>query len=207
MSTESGKPGSPTTPAIGAVLAGGAGRRLGGAKATVELNGRPLMAYAIDAVEEAGLEALVVAKPSSVLPGLGCRVLHEPEEPQHPLSGIVAALADAGERPVVALACDMPFVSPALLAALAGAEEPVVVPILGGQVQPLPGRYGAAALPALRESLSTFAPLRRAVEALRPRTLGEGELSRFGDPRRLCFNVNTDADLRRAGRMLAVAER
>lgn len=206
MSTESGKPGTAPPAAIGAVLAGGAGRRLGGAKATVELDGRPLIAYAVDAVEGAGLEPLVVAKPSSALPDLGCRVLHEPEQPQHPLSGIVAAIADAGERPVVALACDMPLVSPALLAALAAAEEPVVVPILDGQVQPLPGRYSVAALPALRGALSNLEPLRRAVESLRPRTLGERELRPFGDPQRLCFNVNTEADLKRAGLMLAVAE-
>jgi molybdopterin-guanine dinucleotide biosynthesis protein A len=203
MGPASGKPENVQAPAIGAVLAGGAGRRLGGQKATVDLDGRPLIAYALEAVERAGLDPVVVAKPSSALPALSCRVLREPEEPQHPLAGIVAALADAGKRPVVALACDMPLVSPALLASLASAEEAVVVPALNGQLQPLPGRYSPEALPALREALAQLQPLRKAVELLVPRTIDEDELGRYGDPGSLCFNVNTPADLKHARRMLA----
>jgi len=48
---------------IGAVLAGGAGRRLGGSKATVQLGGRPLLAYALGALRgalEHGRGAVVV---------------------------------------------------------------------------------------------------------------------------------------------------
>jgi hypothetical protein len=44
--------------------------------------------------------------------------------------------------------------------------------------------------------------LRRTVESLRPRVLGEAELERYGEPRRLCFNVNAPGDLERARRML-----
>ncbi|MBK5220825.1 MAG: NTP transferase domain-containing protein, partial [Thermoleophilia bacterium] len=45
---------------LGAVLAGGSGSRIGGAKATVELAGRPLIAYPLAALEAAGVEAVVV---------------------------------------------------------------------------------------------------------------------------------------------------
>lgn len=50
---------------LGVVLAGGRGSRLGGAKATAELAGRPLISYPLAALAEAGLEAVVVAKPDT----------------------------------------------------------------------------------------------------------------------------------------------
>ena len=37
-----------------------------------------------------------------------------------------------------------------------------------------------------------------ALISLSPRLLGSAELEAFGDPARLCFNVNTTADLARA---------
>lgn len=207
-----------TRRALGAVLAGGAGTRLGGAKARVELGGRPLISYPQAAVEAAGLEPVVVAKRSSDLPALGCRVIHEPEEPRHPLCGIVAALHDAGGRPVVAVGCDMPFLAPALLAWLGSAAAPpladgdpplpaatleqLIVPSPGGALQPFPARYGPGLLPALERALAEESPLRATIESLAPRLLTAGELAAFGDPERLCFNVNAPEDLERARRLL-----
>lgn len=189
-------------PAVGAVLAGGLGSRLGGAKATFELAGRPLVSYPLAAVEQAGLEPLVVAKRDSDLPPMGCTVLREPDLPRHPLCGIVAALRHAGPRPLVAIGCDMPFAGAPLLAWLGSAPEPLVVPSLEGNLQPLPGRYDGALLPDLQDALARGEPLRRTLESLRPRLAGEADLARFGDPRRLCFNVNTRADAQRAERLL-----
>lgn len=187
---------------MGAVLAGGAGRRLGGAKATAELAGRPLISYPLAAFAAAGIEAVVVAKPDTELPPLDCEVLTEPEEPRHPLAGIVAALGAAGERPLVVLACDMPLANPELLAALAAAPEPLVVPSPGGLPEPLHARYAPALLPALTRALAERAPLRQTVAALGPRLLGEAELARFGPVDRPFFNVNDAADLARAEALL-----
>src|SRR5215207_877879 len=113
--------------ALGAVLAGGRSRRMGSPKALVELAGRPLIAHVLTAVEAASLEPVVVAKPDSLLPLVSCRVLREPAEPIHPLYGLLTALAASDGRPVVALACDMPFVPPGLLEWLAGLGGSAVV--------------------------------------------------------------------------------
>lgn len=192
---------------VGAVLAGGHGSRIGGAKAMVELAGRPLIHYPLAAVEEADLEPLVVSKRDSELPPLSCRVIRDPALPRHPLCGIVAALRHADERPVVVIGCDMPFVSPALLAWLGSVSEPLVVPSVGGNPQPLLARYDHGLLPALEAGLASSAPLRRVVESLQPRLVAEDELERFGDPRRLCFNVNTPADVETAERLLEPVDR
>jgi molybdopterin-guanine dinucleotide biosynthesis protein A len=183
---------------VGAILAGGLGRRIGGSKATVELDGRPLLDYALAAVRVAALEPLVVAKPGTRLPPLQCRVLREPEQPVHPACGIVAALRDSGDRPLVAVACDMPFLDPGLLAWLGERPEPLVLAELDGDLQPFPGRYDSSLLRPLGRALAEEQPLRRTLETLNPRRVGADQLSSFGPPERLLFNVNTPADLQRA---------
>lgn len=192
-----------TGAALGAVLAGGRGSRIGGAKATTELAGRPLIAYPLAALEAAGLEPMVVAKPSSELPPLDCAVIREPELPQHPLCGIVAALRAARGRAVVVVACDMPLVNPGLLAHLAAASDPLLTPAIDGRLQPLQARYGPELGPRLEAALEREEPLRRTVESLGPRLLGSEELSRFGDPERILLNLNNRDDLHRAETLIA----
>ena len=194
-------------PPLGAVLAGGRGSRIGGAKALVELAGRPLISYPLAVIEAAGLEPLVVAKPDSPLPPLGCPTIREPAGPLHPACGILAALRHAAGRPLIALGCDMPFVEPALLAWLASAREPLAVPSVEGRLQPFPGRYECSLVSTLEEAVAEGRALRGALASMRPRLVREPELARYGDPLRLCFNVNTAADLQRAEQMLELAGR
>ena len=78
---------------VGAVLAGGQSSRMGRPKAMVELGGRPMLARVVGTVGSAGLEPIVVAKPDSELPHVDCRVLSEPDQPRHPLTGLVTALS------------------------------------------------------------------------------------------------------------------
>lgn len=193
--------------AVVAVLAGGRGERIGGEKPTRALAGRPLLDYPLAAAREAGLEALVVAKGETSLPSrLAERVVVEPEEPHHPLCGVIAALEYAGQRApapaLVLVGCDMPFLTAALLAWLAAALEPAVLLELGGRPQPLPARCRPEHLPALREALAAEAPLREALRSLAPAIVDERELACFGDPRRLCFSVNDAEDLATAERRL-----
>jgi len=194
--------GSQRTTTLGAVLAGGAGTRLGGGKAMVQLAGRALVEYPLAALAAAGIEAVVVAKLDTALPPLEVPVLREPEEPQHALLGIVTALRAAAGRPVLAVACDLPLLTPGLLAGLAAAPEPLVAAAPGGDPQPLLARYAPELLPDLEAALARQEPLRRTVAALSPRLLTDADLARFGDPAELLLNVNDPADLERAGGML-----
>jgi molybdenum cofactor guanylyltransferase len=187
---------SPTP--VAAVLAGGASRRMGRAKAVVELGGRPLISYPLRAVKAAGLEPIVVCKPDSELPKLDCRVVREPAEPRHPLAGIVAALRASGGAPVVAVGCDMPFLDSALISWLAALDAPLAVGEAAGRLQPLPGRYPPAVTGELAAALDRALSLRETVTSLGARVLAEFELTRFGDSRWLWFSVNDEADLARA---------
>lgn len=191
----------PRTP-LGVVLAGGQGRRLNGSKATAKLAGRPLASYPVQAMRAAGLQTLVVAKPGSVLPDLGCRVLLEPSSPQHPLCGILAALRASEGRPLVVCACDMPFVPSSLLAWLGALDAPLAIADDGERSHPLLGRYDATLLDALTRQLERPASMRKAIAELGARILGADELEHFGDPQRICLNINTPTDLERAHTLL-----
>lgn len=184
-----------TATPLGVVLAGGLGSRIGGAKASALLAGRPLIEHPIDALRSAGLEPTVVAKSDSPLPPLTCELIAEPDSPRHPLCGIVAALQAADGRAVVVVACDMPFVPPALIAELAKCDAALLVPAPRGEIQPLLARYGPELLAPLQDALQRGEPLRRTVHSLEPELVADAQLAAFGDPGRVFFNVNSDEDL------------
>jgi molybdopterin-guanine dinucleotide biosynthesis protein A len=183
---------------IGAILAGGAGRRIGGSKATVKLRGRPMIEYPLSAMQAALAEVVVIAKADTELPNLpGVTIWIEPQLPQHPLAGILHALALAGGREVLICAADMPFVTTGLIERIAGADPGgahAVVAARGRSMHPMLGRYH----PAATKRLSGAGPdvaVREAVGALSPRLL------EVDDPDEL-FNVNAPDDLLQATAML-----
>lgn len=181
---------SPSGPRpLGAVLAGGAATRLGGAKATAELAGRPLIAYPLEALARAGVEAVVVAKQDTLLGSLDVETITEPDEPRHPLAGVVAALKHAHPRSVVTLSCDAPFVSPMLLRVLASASSTTAVRS-AGRAHPLIALYTVADLPRLEEAVAAGEPATQALESLEPDYIQAPETE--------AFNVNTPEDLAEA---------
>ena len=179
---------------------------MGEPKAVVELAGRPLVARVVSTVGSAGLEPIVVAKPDTPQPPLDCRVLSEPSEPRHPLTGLLTALRASAGRGVIAIACDMPLVPAKFLRWLAEIEAPVAVCEVGGRLEPLLGRYAPEASAALAAALADGAAMREAVAALDPHVVSEREIARFGDPARIVFNVNSPEDLAAAERLLGRSE-
>lgn len=190
---------SAARPPIGAVLAGGRGHRIGGEKATAMLGERPLISYATAILLEVLEEVVVVAKADTELPPLdGVAVWREPEQPRHPLVGIVTALQRAEDRPVLICACDLPMITAPTVRRLA--EDPrtaaAVIARAGEAWQPLLGCYRPAALRYLAEQLLTHPnrSLQAIVGALGwvPADVPEAEL----------FNVNTPLDLATAATRL-----
>ncbi|HKX75709.1 MAG TPA: NTP transferase domain-containing protein, partial [Acidimicrobiia bacterium] len=76
---------------VGVVLAGGASRRMGRDKALVEVGGKPMIAWVVGALEEAGLEVVVAGKPQG---WEGRRGLTDPPGLVGPLAGLMAALGE-----------------------------------------------------------------------------------------------------------------
>ncbi|HEY4095170.1 MAG TPA: molybdenum cofactor guanylyltransferase [Baekduia sp.] len=180
---------------VGVVLAGGRGRRIGGDKAIVELEGRPLALYPLEALHEVCDQVAVVAKRDSLLPPLSglADLWIEPDEPRHPLTGVAHALALAGGRPVLVVAVDLPLIDAATLRAIAQTDPDgaaAVVPRVHGRLQPLCALYTPAALDGLAE----FDPAARATDIVV--SLGVHEVVP-ADPMAF-YNVNRPEDLLQA---------
>jgi molybdopterin-guanine dinucleotide biosynthesis protein A len=134
------------------ILAGGAGRRLGGpAKPTLSVGGRMMLERVLDAVADAAPR--IVVGPATLVVSLGVHRIQE----QPPGGGPVAALAaglreltDSGGS-VAVLAADLPFLTPAAIRALrraleAGTDDGVVFVDGNGRRQTLCGVWRTAAL-------------------------------------------------------------
>jgi molybdenum cofactor guanylyltransferase len=185
---------------MGAVLAGGAGRRLGTpSKPAAELAGRPLVSYPAAALASVCERVAMVCKPSTELPALdGVERWEEPELPQHPVVGISHALERAGEA-VLVCAADMPFVTAdacRTILAAAGAGSSAAVAVAGGVLQPVFAVYAPLALDVFRAA-DPDAPLTATVEALGP--------VRVALPPALVRSVNTPEELAEAEAELASA--
>jgi molybdopterin-guanine dinucleotide biosynthesis protein A len=186
------------------ILAGGPGTRIGGDKASVALNGEPLLHHTLRPLRQALTDIAIITKPQTVLPPLeGAMVWVEPDEPVHPLFGVSESLALAGGRPVLVCPLDMPFLSAQLLAQLAasGAERrPAVMAAARGIARPLVACYGPEAAELLAEAAHGQLSLEAVVSALAPKLIEvDDELE--------LFDVNTPDDLLLAAGMLDAQRR
>jgi molybdenum cofactor guanylyltransferase len=191
---------------IGVILAGGRGRRIGGAKATVSLCGKALICYPLEALRAALADVAILAKPDSELPSLpGVTVWVEPQLVSHPLIGIRHALALARGRPVLVCAVDMPFVTADLITRVASADPggcpAVIASRADGTLEPLLGCYRPSAATLLGPAADEASePLRDVVARLEPR------LVEVDEPQQL-FNVNSPEDLLHAASVLDASRR
>lgn len=180
------------------VLAGGAGRRLGGGdKALVPVGGRPMIAWVLDLAPRF-VAAAIVAPPSVEHAAFGVPVIAD----RGPGDGAPAALATGLEACTsewaVVLACDMPLVDPAVLdrlAAEAGDDVDAVVPEADGRVHPLHGVYRATVADPARAIAAEGASLQALLARIRTRFVP------LDDPASVS-NVNTPADLAAAEAVL-----
>jgi molybdopterin-guanine dinucleotide biosynthesis protein A len=175
---------------------------MGGAKPLRELAGRPLMAYAADALATACRLVAIVCKPGTALP-VGPWVVwdDEPGEPRHPATGIAHAIGRA-RAPVLVCAADMPFVGGAECRRLVEATRdgaPAVVAAAAGGLEPDFAIYSVDAAASLVAAAARGEPLRRAVEALDP--------IRVELPAAALRSVDTPAELAAAERELRIGAR
>ncbi|HWH34341.1 MAG TPA: molybdenum cofactor guanylyltransferase [Acidimicrobiales bacterium] len=139
----------------GAVLTGGAGRRMGRDKALLALAGEPMALRVARALRAAGAaEVFAVGGDIDALAARGLVAVADERPGEGPLAGLLAAL-DHARHPVVAvLACDLVSPDPAAVAAVVVALEtdPALawaVPVLDGRRQLVHGAWRRSARPVL----------------------------------------------------------
>ena len=189
------------------MIAGGSASRYGGRpKGLLEVGGRRILDRVVETLERATGEppTIIANAPDAAAWRPDLRVVPDVLAGQGALGGILTAVER--RAPAVCLAWDMPFVPPALLAALAarleGADAALPESDSRRGVEPLCAAYGSACGPAIRTALERGEA--RAVgfhPYVRVARLRREEVLQYGDPDVLFFNVNTPDDLERAERL------
>jgi len=136
----------PLDDVVGIVLAGGRSTRFGADKLAVEVDGRPLLHHAIEAVAAVAIRVIVVASPGMdpALPAeleARVQVVHDPEPFGGPLVGLAAALAETDAPVALVVGGDMPRMVPLVLrrlVATVGPGRPAVSLEIPGRFHPLP---------------------------------------------------------------------
>jgi molybdopterin-guanine dinucleotide biosynthesis protein A len=135
-----------TRPA-GLVIAGGASSRFGAEKALAPLDGRPLLAWSLAALDEVCGEVAVSARPGGAVWTLAASLGRETlvdalSHPRGPLAGLAAGLAWASRRGrgiLISLPVDTPLVGPDAIRRLARAAtvSPAAFAVAPGGPHPL----------------------------------------------------------------------
>lgn len=139
------------------IFVGGASLRMGGRPKglLVAPSGEPIAVRWARIGRELGLRPVLVGD-ASAYSHLALPSLADEGEHAGPLGGLVSLLVHAGAEPAVAVACDMPLVTPQLLARLAGStsDAAIVAARREGLWEPFFARYEAArVLPLAEERL------------------------------------------------------
>lgn len=188
---------------VAAIVAGGPARRLGGAaKPFLSVGGRTIAERQLELLRATFGRVVAIANEPAPWAALNVPVFPDRVVGAGPLGGIDAALAAAADADaVVCVAGDLPFLSPALLAALRDRlpEADAVAPRPGGRAEPLCARYARRLLPVVQARLSAgdYA-VHGLLEAVAVDWIDDGELAVLAPEGRSFVNVNTPDELRRA---------
>ena len=185
------------------VLAGGKGRRLGVEKHLLEIGGRSLLDTVVARVSAVSDDVIVVASHADTIsiPIRGIKVVSDIVPGRGPLSGLDAGLRVAKFDRALLVACDMPFLSTALLQHLVetATDADAVVPQIAGDLEPLLAVYSRACLPIVEGLLDRQkASMRDLLDDVQVHLVPEEEVRKFDPEGRSWFNVNTPDDADRA---------
>lgn len=190
---------------LGAVLAGGESTRYGEPKALVSLAGRPMAAWAVDALQPHFSEVGLLAGDPGVIRALDLPARRDLVPGQGPLGGLLTALAwarDRGFGGAFLLACDLPLVGRSLVGRILAhgfRGKDAVVPASPGPLgmEPLCAAYTLACLePAEALVTAGHRSMRGLLDAVGFSLVPMDALGGPGEAAKRFTNVNTPEEKR-----------
>ncbi|MCK6446980.1 MAG: molybdenum cofactor guanylyltransferase [Planctomycetes bacterium] len=192
----------------GLVLCGGRSRRMGADKATLVFDGSRFVDRSVAALASVATRVLLATGARTRFEELRLECVLDEVADAGPLAGLAAGLAAARTRFVAVLACDMPFASGALVAALVERavrdDLDAAVYRAGSGIEPLCAVYSTDCLDAVRAALlagerrvNSFWAGAAGSRTLDIRTFDAVELGLGRDADAWVENVNTPDDLAR----------
>jgi molybdopterin-guanine dinucleotide biosynthesis protein A len=185
---------------IAVVMAGGDSRRMGQDKASLVLGERTLLQSVAATLQPLFTEVIVSVRQPR--PDTNLRQVRDDPAHSGPLAGLAAALEQAATPWIFVAACDMPFITPAVVEylALQRADCQAVVPVVGGFPQPLAAFYAKTCLVDVRACLlgNGKHSFRALLDKIQVVYVSEAQLEDVDPELRSFFDLDTPQDLARA---------
>jgi molybdopterin-guanine dinucleotide biosynthesis protein A len=187
------------------ILAGGDSQRMGSDKANLLLGEQTLLQRVIAAMQQLFPEIVVSVRqprPEIDLPQVCDEHAGEGMQGGGPLAGLAAGLGRISTPWAFLVACDMPFIEPAMISMLAGYRSgyQAVVPVVQGHQQTLAAFYAADCLDVLRahQARGGKKSVRALLEQLRVRYVDESKLLPVDPGLRSFRDIDTPQDIEAA---------
>ena len=179
------------------ILAGGDSRRMGQDKAALVLDGKTLLQSVTDTMQTIFPKVIVSVR--QVRDGLDIPQVCDAQMDSGPLAGLAAGMEGAATPWIFAVACDMPFITPAVIEYLAGqrADCQAVVPLVHGYPQPLAAFYASSCLDEVQDIFDGNGKhsMCALLERLRVCYVGEEQMLAVDPQLRSFFDLDTPQDV------------
>ena len=192
----------------GILLAGGKSRRMGEDKRYLVVGEQTLLERGLAVLHSIFQEVLVVIAQDSPPLDVGARVVRDLVPECGSLGGLYTGLVQATTPFIFVVACDMPFLDPAVITQFTSrrAAADIVMAKLAARLHPMHALYGKRCLPVVEEMIRTRQLKIQEIvlrSSLLVRYVTEADLVAIDPTGRSFQNVNTPADLEVARSLLA----
>ena len=191
------------------ILAGGKSLRLGRTKSLATIGGKSLIQWVVNRLATISTEIIIATAHGEEIPcssSVRLRTVADIHPGKGPLAGIYSGLIASSNSRAIVVSCDTPFVSVGLLEYMTqtGPGSDIIVPRMKEKVEPLCAVYSKNCLAPVRELLEqNELKIIELYPLVTVSYIEEADIDRF-DPEHLSFfNINSQADLDRARRLVA----
>ena len=177
---------------------------MGRDKATVLLDGKPLIAHVFDVAKRVFPDIMVVSSLHLAVDGIKARVVKDILPLPGSLTGIVSALIASDTDYVFVLGGDMPFITAEAMRYLveAAAGEDIIIPQTEGGLEPMHALYRRSCISPMLAALGRgHMKITGLLALLQVKVLPPDPVF-FNRGVSVFMNINTEEDLRRAERLI-----
>jgi len=185
----------------GIILAGGENRRMGRDKAFLVLDGIPLIEHVLRTLRGIFPQTIIVTNTPSAYASYDTVVITDAVDKRGPLTGIYSGLLYSMDVYNFVVACDMPFLNPALITYMAGLGQnyDIIMPKVSGRVEPLHAIYSKGLLPLIETHLRRDErQIQGILNEARVRYVTDREVVRYDPGIRSFKNLNTPEEYKEA---------
>jgi len=179
----------------GIILCGGKSSRMGKNKALLTLNGKFIIRYVIDVLNEF-CDNLLISTNTDELNFLNIETVADEYKNIGPIAGILSALKKSSTEQNIILSCDTPFITREFIAYMLRETNTydVLLPVFNDHLQPMTGIFNKRLIPHIEQEISegNYIP---------PRIFEKSKLKKLrvnentsGWHQHLFFNINSPED-------------